>query len=501
MKTRIKQSSLVILILFCSINLLLSQNEFDIPLDMNNNKITDASQISIGTETPDPLAAFEINSTSQGFLLPRMTIIERNTMAGMKPEGLQVFNTTTKCVDTWSGFEWLSKCSSHGPVGGIDASLLDVNAVGGPACGFANEIDVDASGNYYITGQYSDSLDLDNDGLADIISASGTDFFIAKFLSNGNLNWVTGSSGSSSRYGRSVKVDSNGDVIIIGDFYGSMDLDNDMINDITAVGSQDVFIVKYDGSNGAFEWVQQIGGTSSEYGKDIDLDSNDDLIVVGQYYGDCDFNGDGINEKTAVGSIDIFIAKYGGLNGSFILVQNIGSTASVVGNGIFIDNNNRKYITGSLSGSTDFDEDGNEDATTSGASDIFVARYHANGSLSWVETFGGFNTDNGYDISGDNSGNIYVTGSFEANAEFGPYKGYNAQPNTYDKFFLMELGEFFGFVKWVAPFMGTSYDYGRGVVSDGTKVYAVGEVKSTVLSLPDFSINTTGCSDLLIVIK
>jgi len=67
----------------------------------------DASEdnIGFGTSTPDSSAKVEINSTTQGFLPPRMTTVERDaitTPAG----GLMVFNTTTSKMNFYNGSVW-----------------------------------------------------------------------------------------------------------------------------------------------------------------------------------------------------------------------------------------------------------------------------------------------------------------------------------------------------------------------------------------------------------
>ena len=38
------------------------------------------AQVGINTETPDPSAALEINSTEKGLLIPRMTMIQKDSI-------------------------------------------------------------------------------------------------------------------------------------------------------------------------------------------------------------------------------------------------------------------------------------------------------------------------------------------------------------------------------------------------------------------------------------
>jgi hypothetical protein len=61
--------------------------------------------ISIGTDTPTSSAKFQIDSTNQGFLPPRMTQTERLAI-GSPAEGLIVYDTTNSALGVYSGGGW-----------------------------------------------------------------------------------------------------------------------------------------------------------------------------------------------------------------------------------------------------------------------------------------------------------------------------------------------------------------------------------------------------------
>ncbi len=52
----------------------------------------------------DPSAAFQVDATNQGFLMPR---IANHTTITSPAEGLQVYNTTTNKVMLWNGTAWV----------------------------------------------------------------------------------------------------------------------------------------------------------------------------------------------------------------------------------------------------------------------------------------------------------------------------------------------------------------------------------------------------------
>ncbi len=63
---------------------------------------TSFAQIGIGTNTPDPSALLDLNSTSKGLLMPRMTTLQQTNL--VRPAiGLTIYNTTTSQIETNKG--------------------------------------------------------------------------------------------------------------------------------------------------------------------------------------------------------------------------------------------------------------------------------------------------------------------------------------------------------------------------------------------------------------
>jgi uncharacterized protein (TIGR02145 family) len=104
-----------------------------------------SGQVVVGGETPDPSAVLDVQSTSQGLLLPRMTGAQRDAVSN-PATGLTIFNTTTNCLETnlgtpalpdwvrlkcWSAVVQTLDCSSAVVTGtlyaGVSASGVSVN--------------------------------------------------------------------------------------------------------------------------------------------------------------------------------------------------------------------------------------------------------------------------------------------------------------------------------------------------------------------------------------
>ncbi|MDR0685957.1 MAG: fibrobacter succinogenes major paralogous domain-containing protein, partial [Dysgonamonadaceae bacterium] len=95
------------------------------------------SQVNIGSmDDPQEFSVLELSTGGdRGFRLPHMTATERNALdltGKDAARGLQIFNTTTRCVDTWNGSKWIETCGA--PVVYLNTDICTGSAV--PAVGF-----------------------------------------------------------------------------------------------------------------------------------------------------------------------------------------------------------------------------------------------------------------------------------------------------------------------------------------------------------------------------
>ena len=76
-----------------------------------------------------------------------------------------------------------------------------------------------------------------------------------------------------------------------------------------------------------------------------------------------------------------------------------------------VDGSGNVLVTGTFEGTVDF---GGGPLTSTGVSDIFLAKYDPNGNHIWSQRFGGTSSESVRAIAVDGSGNVLVTGSFTA---------------------------------------------------------------------------------------
>ena len=200
--------------------------------------------------------------------------------------------------------------------------------------------------------------------------ASG-DFLWAKKVDGANYNGLA----------YKIVVDSSGNIYTVGLFAGTADFDPGVGTfNMTSVGQEDIFISKLD-SNANFVWAKSIGGTSSDYGTDIAIDSSGNVYTTGSFDGTADFNPDAgtYNLTSAGGASDIFISKLNS-GGGFVWAKSMGGTHEDVGIGITLDSSGNLYTTGFFFGTVDFDPGPgiynltSESSSSGGFGTIFISK-------------------------------------------------------------------------------------------------------------------------------
>ena len=330
---------------------------------------------------------------------------------------------------------------------------------------------VDSSDNIYITGTSSGT----NVFGASVTSGTTEDIFVVKLNSSGVVQWVYTAGGTGRDRGRKIAIDSSGNIYVVGYYQNTVDFGG---GNVTSNGSFDAFILKLN-SSGTFQWVKSYGGSAgNDLGRDVVVDSNDNVIMLGTFRGTVNFDsGDGGGFYTS-NDYDVFLIR---LNSSGIW-QSVWVTTnngSADGRALAIDSNNVTYLTGSYSGSVTF---GANNRTASNSNDLFIHKidtYDNDNNTQLTYALNVDTTQKAKGIAVDSSGNIYATGTFQNTVNFG---GGNITSSGKD-IYLLKLNSSLAF-QWVKRFAvdngeaGTALGTAVTVDEDGN-VYSVGEIGGT----------------------
>ncbi len=329
-----------------------------------------------------------------------------------------------------------------------------------------NGVAADAAGNIYVTGQTLTTL-------AGEVAAGGTDVFVAKFDPSGNRLWAHQFGSSSTDTPTGIAVDTNGNAFVVGTssgqlplqpppggttnyFIGKYDtngnrlwLSEDIFNAAHGVpyneahgvavdgggnaylvgftssqtGGSGAYVVKFNGA-GARQWETKFGGAAPNDGLPVAPDGvavsadGSAVFVAGRTYVDFDTAGNPPVASFCCLTGDAFVARFNSA-GTLQWVHNLssltlnGSThyddeafaiaTNAAGSAVFITG----YTAGVMPGEQ-----------SKGAEDVFVARYEADGTRTWVRqlgsslpaTTGGAQNERAFGIALDLHGDLFVAG-------------------------------------------------------------------------------------------
>ncbi len=290
--------------------------------------------------------------------------------------------------------------------------FVDVAARGG--------LNFDADGNYFVTGNFTDSITLGEGASAITLVQASRHGYVAKFDPDGVPIWAEKILGTSISYfvtnpirHRAQTVDANGDLLIVGDFDGAF-LPAPLTfegngNQITVTGTPfEVFVAKYS-ADGDILWAFAEGGPLYDYGRDIETDADGNVFVSGRFRGPVTFRARPLIAKSGPIAYDVFVAKYSPA-GDPLWIYPAGGNGDDDGGRLSVDaagnvNHHGGYTAGAVFG------EGIHQQTVPGGGGI-LAQYAPNGDLLKTQSMTGIH-------HADADGNIYTTSNFSGTVVLG----------------------------------------------------------------------------------
>jgi hypothetical protein len=240
-----------------------------------------------------------------------------------------------------------------------------------------NWLAIDPSGNVYVTGYTTGVFSAQNFGKEDII--------VAKFDTNGNIQWQKQFGSDSTEVANMIYVDHHGSIYVVGATKGTMDQ--------LSFGSADGIILKLD-SKGNTIWKKQFGTSVGDECLGITGDSTH-IYICGYTLGD-------LAAKNK-GGLDAFVIKMTD-RGEQVKLFQFGTETFDMASHIVVDKEKNIYIGGSTSGDLGGKHQGEGDG--------FLTKLNKNFEIIWTQQFGTNKWDgiNGIVINEQLTDHIIVSG-------------------------------------------------------------------------------------------
>lgn len=302
-----------------------------------------------------------------------------------------------------------------------DGNFGWAKSIGGLGSESARKMRVDAAGNLVIACSMGSTTDFDpGPGVTEFTSAGGGDFVITKYNPSGDLLWAKHFGGSGFDEVYEMNLDATGNILAVGGFNNAVDFDPGPGNfPMTSSAGTDAFVVKLS-SNGDFNWARPFRGNGSQILYGITSDASGNSYMTGRFESSIDIDpGPGVNDISSTGGNDGIILKLAA-DGEVIWGKVLTGNLNQEGNDIAISEEGNLYISGSFSGTTDFDLGPlTSNLTAIGQLNPFLGVYTANGDLVWVKQFSATITH----MLLTPSDNVIHYGTFRDSVDFDPGPG------------------------------------------------------------------------------
>lgn len=294
---------------------------------------------------------------------------------------------------------------------------------GGPEDDWPHAIATDSRGNVYTVGRTDSSTEIVTPNGFDTTFDASIQGYLAKFDSNGQLQWATYFGDGASAVAIDVKVDSQNNVYVLGSVICPSTNLASPGHDTTCQGVGDMFLMRFD-ANGKKVWGTYFGGNGEEAGVALSVGKFNDLYVVGRTDSPQGIAIPTSVDKTLNGEKDAFVAKYNSL-GLLQWSRYFGANGDETGKDISCRAHSLGgvdicYIAGMTNSSTGIATVGAHDSTINTAGsiqDAFLARLNSvNGATEWSTYYGGNKGAIAESLVVDASFNVYLGGSTKSDS-------------------------------------------------------------------------------------
>ena len=407
-------------------------------------------------------------------------VFERSPMAWQEINGerLSVSVSFTLHADGTIGFAVGRYSRAHALV--IDPTLSYSTYLGGTGFEQANDVAVDASGQFLITGITLSSDFPTMDPLQPVIGGS-YDAFVTRLNAAGDtLLYSTYLGGSNHDEAGGIAIDASGHAYVSG-HTSSADFPVASALQPLFAGDWDAFVLKLTPTGDALVYSTYLGGSHTDRNVEIAITASGEATIAGSTWSP-NFPTHLAIDPTIGGVPDAFVARLNASGSALVFSTYYGGNSHDEGFGVAVDSEGHTVITGKTH-STDLPVVNAAQSVCTPplpCHDAFVARLNPPGTALVFSTYlGGAAGDDGQGIAVDAGGTVYVTGrtwstDFPTQSPIQP----NFQGGARDAFVVMYSPD--GTRGFGTYYGGTGRDDPLAITVDGERsIYFVGATNST----------------------
>lgn len=264
-------------------------------------------------------------------------------------------------------------------------------------------------------------------------------------------NWTKTLAGADDQNPQAMQVNQSGNVVILTNFRGTVDADpGSNTQNATSAGKTDIILSEWT-PDGALVWVKQFGGAGDDYGNNLEIDANGNIIVTGSFEKTVDFNpGTGVDTFNAGKEADLFVLK---LNpkGDFKWVNRVECSGYAFVFDTKLDADMNLFVVADFKDTLDMDLTAAvKKIGSEGEFDGLVVSLDSAGKHRWSKVIGGSNTQFISTLCIDKNKMVNLYGTNRGTADLNPDAG--KTPHTaigYSDMFFVRLSNqgFFQFSK------------------------------------------------------
>lgn len=204
------------------------------------------------------------------------------------------------------------------------------------------DVTCDATGNIYVTGQFSDTITFDQVHLNTMLNA----IFIVKYDASGSEQWFRKIGAGAMNVANSIASDGSA-VYLTGDFQGTITFYGTSTTNLTPTYANGIFIARYDLS-GTLTWDVSESSDSPVTSRSVSVNGSN-LFIAGHFKCTFDTYSDRYApyQFNSSGYYDVFEATYSATSGAFTIARQQGGPQNQYCNGVVGDASGNPHIAGS----------------------------------------------------------------------------------------------------------------------------------------------------------